>query len=152
MGNLQFLTNVTHNGVIFKGPQIKDNKLVAEGMVVDLSKDTRGLSEVANDLIERGLARTTTEPATHSSVLVNNAQEAIPVDAPQGSAEAPASDPINSSNPVKTDEQKAAEKAKLDEQNPPPPSTPPPAGGQASKPASGQPTADQISAEADSVT
>ena len=86
MSNLKFLQNIMHNGIIFKGSQAaqkNDVGLVTKPaqppMVVDLETDVRGLKAVAQSLIERGAAETTTDPATHSANFVNAAQEALPL-------------------------------------------------------------------------
>lgn len=92
--NLHFIKNVTHNGIQFLGQQIRDNKVVFDGMVVDLTQDTRGLKDVAQSLVDRKLAEYTDAPATHSSNFVNGAQEAVPVDAALGSGASPAADAV----------------------------------------------------------
>jgi len=84
--NLKFLSNVMHNGIIFKAAQPeKKNEagLVTSpaipAMVVDLDQDARGLKQLADSLIDRGLVEKTSDPATHSSNFVNAAQEAVPL-------------------------------------------------------------------------
>jgi hypothetical protein len=113
MANLQFIKNVNHNGMIFKGQQIENNQIVAEGMIVDPSTELRkpgvlGLADLAQDLIDRGLARATDAPATHSATLVNGAQEAITVDAPAGSGVAPSADVIRQREALQKSAQPAA--------------------------------------------
>lgn len=67
MANLELLRNVTHRGIIVK-----------QGMIVS------GLAEVAQDLIDRGLARATDAAATHTVSLVNAAQEATALGSTDG--------------------------------------------------------------------
>jgi hypothetical protein len=107
MANLQFLSNVTNHGVIFRGPIVKDNVVVAPGMVVDPSTDTSNpnLSSIALNLKDRGLVRETSDPATHSATVVGLDQYAIAVNAPSGSGQTPAAQLAN--------QQEAAQKAAL---------------------------------------
>lgn len=94
MANLHFISNVMHNGIVFKGRQIKNNQVVFDGMVVDLGADTRGLGAIAASLVDRGLAEYVDAPATHTTNFVNAAQEAIPVNAPAGTGSAPVADQV----------------------------------------------------------
>ncbi len=64
MPNLQFLANVTHQGVV-----------IPAGAVV--SDSERELSSVARDLIDRELAIETTKPTTHTAALAGSDQIAI---------------------------------------------------------------------------
>lgn len=105
MANLHFISNVMHNGILFPGRKIENNRVVSDGAVVDLSADTRGLASVAGSLVERGLAEYTNSPATHTSVLVNAAQEAIPVDAPAGTGSAPVADQIKAREALQRNKQ-----------------------------------------------
>jgi hypothetical protein len=90
MANLQFLSNVTHAGRNFRGPIIQDNVEQAPGNIVDLSNDTTGLSSVAQNLIDRKLARPTNDPATHTTHIVGADMFVLPINAPAGSGQAPA--------------------------------------------------------------
>jgi len=159
MANLQFLTNVTHDGVIFKGTQIVTDKQgiqkVIEGVIVDLEVDTRHLKDVAENLIDRGLAKFTNNPATHTSNFVSQSQEAIPINAATGTGLAPEADTIHAQDEQRKQEeatkaaadaaakaaeaQKAQDQANVAAQN---------AGQQ---PQNGQPSAEQIAADAAAV-
>lgn len=76
MPNLEFLSNVVHQGIILKA-----------GVIVSDAENE--LSTVASDLIARGLARETTAARTHSTLLVNTAQEPIAVGVDQTGGQAP---------------------------------------------------------------
>lgn len=114
MGNLQFLTNVTHNGVIFKGTQVTTDKTGAQrvipGVIVDLEADTRGLKAVKQNLIDRGLAKETNDPATHTSNFVSQSQEAIPVASASGAGQSPSADTIRQQDEQR--KQQEADKAR----------------------------------------
>lgn len=71
MPNLEFVSNVVHQGIFLK-----------KGMIVDDQQS--GLADVAQNLIERGLARGTEASATHTAALVSGGGEALPLSATAG--------------------------------------------------------------------
>lgn len=71
MANLEILGNVIHQGIVLK-----------KGMIV--SDEHHKLSEVGRDLIDRGLAKESTLEATHTTALVNGAQEPLVIGSKTG--------------------------------------------------------------------
>lgn len=73
MANLEIVSNVLHKGIILK-----------TGMII--SDAGQGLEEVGQDLIDRGLAKPTDQPPTHTTTVVNGSQEALPIGTTTGQA------------------------------------------------------------------
>lgn len=144
MSNLKFLGNVTHNGIQFlayRAAKTNDNGKVTEpeqpAMVVDLENDSRGLKEVAQGLVDRGLAEYTNDPVTHSSSFVDQAQSAIPINAPGNAGGTPVADQVKARENL--------QKQKQPENNPAPPQASAPS---TPAPVAGQPSAAEIQATA----
>lgn len=140
MANLQIDSTVLHNGTLIPGRKIENNQVVFPGAVIDLEADTRGLKAVAQDLIDRGIAHETSEPATHTLTLVNAAQEAMPINAPAGSASAPIADSLKRNLAFQKDlaAQKQAQVQPAQSQAP----------AQPQQPAPKQPTPEEVAAAA----
>lgn len=74
MAHIEFLQNVTHNGVV----------IPAGAIISDIERD---LKEVAQGLIDRGLAVFTEKATTHTASIVGGDQYALPhAEASKGSA------------------------------------------------------------------
>lgn len=146
MANLRFLGNVTHGGIRILGKQIKDNKEVFGGSIVDLETDTRGLKAVAQGLVDRGFAEFTNDAPTHTLTVVNAAQEAHAVGEAGGSAPQADSLKRNLAFQKEVAKDKAASVEKAQAPLPPPVQTnasPAPA-----PVAAGQPSAAEVAAAA----
>ena len=104
MANLEFLTNVVHQGIILK-----------TGMIV--SDVENGLAEVGHSLIARGLAKETTAPRTHSTLLVNGVQEPMAVTAPSSEGQTPNTVTDEARKAAATDSQVPADAATVNQVN-----------------------------------
>lgn len=71
MSNIEILDNVVHRGILLK-----------KGMIVATA--TQELDKVAQNLIDRNLAKSTESAVTHTAAIVNGTQEAMPVSSTAG--------------------------------------------------------------------
>lgn len=78
MSNLQLLSNVVHKGIRLK-----------KGVIVSTAE--KDLGSVAQNLIDRGLAKAVDQPATHTAALVDGSGAALPVNSTTG-GKTPAAD------------------------------------------------------------
>jgi hypothetical protein len=102
MANIKFLSNVTHNGVLFKTGDVVD------GIGLD----------VAQGLFKRGLAEETADAPTHSSIEGDTSNRALPLD-PSVTSTDPTQAEIDAENArreVELQKQQAAQTAAAQQQ------------------------------------